>query len=322
MQVSEFFSGSENDLDEWENLGEEPKEPEAAETAAEVEQEQQAEERPRDDKGRFVKTQAEVEAEEAEERLYAGKYRSPEELERAYAEMQQVLGAQGSELGELRQMVEQGFQQVTHQFNQPRVDSGFDDLLDTNPAAAAEIALRAQNSAALERVRESWNELSPGSYDLWLANKQMEHRLQQMQQQLEQTTAPLHEQRTMQAATQAYFEAANEVGDGFQDTEAAMADVIRARPHMVAALQSGNRDAAKSVWLDAYSIARGRVSDTLSDAAKTLAREQAAANQRAKEEAALVSSGAALETAPLTLSDRIGQEWETDESSRASGWNV
>ncbi len=42
-----------------------------------------------------------------QQRLYAGKYNSPEEMEAAYVEQQALLGRQGSELGNLRGMVEQ-----------------------------------------------------------------------------------------------------------------------------------------------------------------------------------------------------------------------
>lgn len=72
-----------------------------AETTPEPEAEAEApttEERQRDEKGRFTKAEEAAEpeveetAEEQAERLLAGKFKSPEELERAYTELQSLIG--------------------------------------------------------------------------------------------------------------------------------------------------------------------------------------------------------------------------------------
>lgn len=71
--------------------------------------------------------QPEETEQQRQERLLAGKYRSPEELERAYQELQQLQGRQSEELSRLRTLVYNQLQQQTAppvQASQETVDFG------------------------------------------------------------------------------------------------------------------------------------------------------------------------------------------------------
>src|SRR4051812_18493311 len=94
--------------------------------------------RERDENGRFVaataeETPAETPA-ETEQRLLAGKYKSPEDLERAYQEAERRLGEQGNELGQYRAYLEQ--MQAAQQQQAQQAQAGQIDwatLLEENP---------------------------------------------------------------------------------------------------------------------------------------------------------------------------------------------
>jgi len=92
--------------------------------------------------------------EEDEPRLYAGKYRTVEEMERAYTEAQSTIGRLGNEIGQVRQMVERqqsGGQQATpagQQGDQPMSKEELDEWMVEDPVGAtfylAQLAARAQ----------------------------------------------------------------------------------------------------------------------------------------------------------------------------------
>jgi len=112
------------------------------------------------------------------ERVYAGKYKSPEELERAYEEMQSLQGRQSSELGELRQFRDQLLQQ---QYTVPP-----DQLYayaDEDPQQATQAALKqyGADSIPYEQTLRQWAAEDPigaSRFDQAVRLSQFEHRIQ------------------------------------------------------------------------------------------------------------------------------------------------
>lgn len=115
----------------------------------EVTEEPQAQEGPARDPetGQFIT------AEEAEERLYAGKYKSPEELEQAHYELYQLLARQSEELGQSRKQEPQPGPDYD--------DDDFESIVETRPDMAAQIAVQQQNPYRYEQAIAAWAEINP-----------------------------------------------------------------------------------------------------------------------------------------------------------------
>lgn len=146
------------------NIPELPADSKLAALAAEEAQERGEEPDPR--LGAYQTESAPAEAEapaEEQEHLYAGKYKTAEELERAYTEAQSLIGRQGNELGQLKQQVGQPQQQPDQQqFDQNQrqfLEDGtpiltqeeLAELRDEDPYTAAR--LEAKYDLAIERIR-------------------------------------------------------------------------------------------------------------------------------------------------------------------------
>lgn len=103
---------------------------------------------PRDpDTGQFISQ------EEQDERLYAGKYKSPEELEQAHYELYQLLARQSEELGQARKQEPQ----QTPDFD----DDDFEQMVEARPDMAAQYAVQQQNPIRYEQAIREWAAVDP-----------------------------------------------------------------------------------------------------------------------------------------------------------------
>lgn len=129
--------------------------------------------------------EAEEEEQQEPDRQYAGKFRSPEELEQSYIQLQSRLGEMGNELGQLRQLVSQA-----QQPQQQQQDQGM----------------------TVEEWQE-WALESPFEAHQYLAQSVMEQRLAQVMQAQQQQLAPVFETVNQQAASHALDTLKAEFGD-------------------------------------------------------------------------------------------------------------
>lgn len=294
-----------------------PAEPEpAADTAPEG--------RPRDEHGRFVKSEQETpEAEAApdeetavektaEEKL-AEKYDSDETIQKSYLELQRLYGDQTRELGQYRQYVEQMLANQQRAAQQPQDWQG---LIDDNPAHAAQLAYQHGNQHAYRAAVEAWEDMAPGAPGLWAQNVQM-------QQQLEQLAQHQAQQAWQESVRQ--FSIDNPGFNEIPDEELLAA--VQRNPVFGEIIRDADRShdarmgALKVLYLDAEQ-ARGRNSDTLVTAAQDIARAQAQATQEAKNEAILASATANLEGGPKkTGPELVGEQWDQMDT-HSKGWNI
>lgn len=201
-------------------------EPEAApegtpEPVAEVPEPEAPEDgRPRDEQGRFTKAEEQTSVEEQAEQLLAGKFKSPEELEHAYTELQSRMGQQGSELGQLRETLEKLNQRLEvpeqePQFalDQPTID-WFDEQVERSPQAAATWAKENDTSGVLyQRALDYWKEDDPFAAATWVFNDRLEQQKKEFAEQLTQHTRPLVEQSRQQAIASAWNAAKHQLPD-------------------------------------------------------------------------------------------------------------
>lgn len=160
-----------------------PGEETPADAAPPPEQGDTGDQRPRNELGQFVTQQDEA------AKPLAGKFKSPEDLERAYLEAEQFIGRQSAEVAEARRLMQE------LQAQQSKPDLGWlSELVDDDPYTAAEMAREAGDQAAYTRVMQSWSEDNPEAARLYHQNVELAARQQAMEQQLQQALQPVQQQ--------------------------------------------------------------------------------------------------------------------------------
>jgi hypothetical protein len=251
----------------------------------------------------------------AEEQRLAEIQARLELAERRLNEKDEFINRQANEIGELR-----GRQT---QFEQQSSLSGWDEVLDENPARAAQLALSAGDRRRYELAREAWEEISPGAPDNFERNITLQREMEELKLQLTQQTEPLQKRHELEQVATAYATVKERYPD-YDDYEDAMAQIMNTRPLMKESLQSvlrnGSIEEQTSALEDLYTLATGRKRDTLKEAEREARDTVAAANAAAKKEAVVVTGGASPEEVGKTIADRIADEWETIEAPRRDGW--
>lgn len=264
----------------------------AADTAEPQEEtaEQRAD-RERDERGRFVSTKPpEGETpEEAVERLYAGKYRTPEELEAAHQELQSVLGRQGQELGDLRSLIEERTRPP--QQPAPAADSLQEQLYE-NPHQIIPVLQQAHQAAlsgdanaatvrdvALATLREL-NGAEAEKYSRWVVQTELAAQQQQV------SLAETQRQTTWNQAAEAFAQTHPDINQ----LAPQMAELVERSPHIVGLLQSQDPSVRLEVLDYLYTKAKAAAGDTLSTVRETVTAQTVEETDRAIADAAVASA--------------------------------
>lgn len=331
------FYPQEDDAGFWENMGleteaaSEPEIPvesvveaEAPAEEADTAEEEAPEGRQRDEKGRFVAAEPEETQEETPaEKLYAGKYKSIEELERAYSEAEKKIGSQGSEMSELRKAVEElreSFEEDDDDYQEPVYDT--DTLrtwFDENPSQIPSVAITAHQQGNINlrnQALAAWEDLDPVSARHY-EREFLKDELRREQQQVVQSQS---EMRSLSA------QVAREFAQSHPDMDAlapAMREIAAEYPQMARILQTNDRSAQLEYLDFLYTKARGRQADTLTQATKEVEARQTEEVDRAIADAQVASAKTANPDTPRpSAADLIGMEWDAIEKPYADGWNV
>jgi hypothetical protein len=266
----------------------------APEMVADTAEEQAQDGRPRDEHGRFVSTKDEpvVEAEQQEaERLLAGKYKTVEELERAYQSAESRLGQSGSELGELRQAVQElraQLQPQEPQYNPETLQEWFDQnphQVGTVASNAAQQVLEGNQGAQdlLDAALVAWGDLDP------VGAKRFERQFIAAQVRAEQTQMTSAEAQ----ATRAWNDAAQQFAQDHPDMNQfapKMMELADQSPAMVRLLQDPNPGTRLEALDYLYTKAKAAVGDTLQAAKVQVDAEAAQAVDQAIQDATVASA--------------------------------
>lgn len=307
--------------------GDEPEQAQTPEPAAETQPEavEETGEQPRNPDGTFAKKD---EPQTDEPNLILGKFKSPDELARAYQELEQFKGRQSSELNELRQALEERLTSFEQQVQRPvtPLTPVTQDLIDSNPAAATELAYQQGNQASLAAAFEAWEEMQPARAAAWVAEKKMEALNQEWSErysQLEQKLTPVQQQaqkNELAAGIGRLREQYPDLQEFVQTPE--FADLAEKIPLAKQALEAGDPEGVVSAVETVYLVHRGRASDNLKDASREVARSAAEEAQAMREEA-FVASASATTTAPArSKADEFAEGWDTKDQFFSDNWNV
>lgn len=327
-------------------------EPEAAPPVEDTVVEAAPSERPRDEHGRFVaaetptdtvdtvqettETPATPEEAAATERLLAGKYRTVEDLERAYAEAQKMIPeyADWRKLnGEVEYLREQLQQQAAPAAAPIQITA---DLIERDPASAAVLAYEQDNGHAFRIAFEAWREEDPFSAATWASQKSAEQNMQEVEQKYEQRFRELEQRVAPAAAAVAQQQSSAQlakVAEEFPEIPALfesgrLAEIAQQFPGTIGAALISEDPAVKAEALRAAAgFERGRQRDTLQANVQDVARAQAEEERRAAEDAYVASSttATAAESVKLTAEQEVAAQLAAQIQRRSSfydsGWD-
>lgn len=300
-------------------------EPPAAETAAETEPEAPAAPAAEavEPEAPAVPATHELTVDDPEVQAYLEKFGGdPAKALQAAVEAQRLLGRQGQELGELRSLVEQGFQTLEQRqaaAAQPQYDpDALEGWFAENPSKIPEIAAAAYyrgDEFLLDQAIVAWEEVDKAGA------RRFERQIS-----VAQARAELHAETTQQTAVVAgWNEVAASFAEDHPDVEQIapkMRELATQYPNIVSVLQSGDPTAKREVLDFLYEKAsRGQETDTRARA-REIAREQEQGRQEAIEAAAVASGSAVVPATTATVGDRIANEWDKADAPYTEGWNV
>jgi len=281
---------------------EQPVEDAPAEPAAET-----AEGRPRDpETGQFLPKEPEPEP------LLAGKYKTQEALEQGYINAEQELGRLRNDQGLMRAQLDQ-LTELSQQRQPPSVQD-FESLLASDPQQAALYALTVGDQQAYQRAKQEWNELSPGTPDVWEANLQMQHQLQALQQQVAGVQGPVQEQQNTRVVLEVWRGLAAQYPDfeNLQQQRSEIAGELAASGYdwVTPALESGDKTKIEAALKSLTDLARARASGNLVDQARVAAQTHVAATEQAKREAIVGSASTSMSEPPSkTAGQALADSW-------------
>jgi hypothetical protein len=283
--------------------------PEASPEAAPETPQEQPVERGRDERGRFAPQQEQEQPEEQpQERLYAGKYKSEQELENAYLELQQRMGSQGSELGDVRgrlQQMEQALYQQQYQQSQPQYNYSLEQVVEAaeqNPQQTAVWAI--QNAPhSYDTVMDVWYQVDAKGASRFEQQIMAQALRDQIRQEMAPAIVPAMQMSQQNDFYQAWSAVAAQNPEINQHTKQIL-EAAESAPEVVDLLRNGDLESKQRVITQLYWMARGRNADTLAAAAQGVMQEQNEQNQYAKNQAQVVTSSG-TSSADTTSGDRI-----------------
>lgn len=302
-------------------LGRATEEPEAA-----VVEEPEVQERERDDKGRYAKQEEapeetpEVTADDTDSELetYLAKYGGDKDKAlQAAVEAQKLIGRKESELQELRDELNQRFDQFEERVTPPAPTYDAEQVqerLAENPALISQVAQAAYeegNEDILDVAIVAWEDHDPHGAKRFQrriaameANKALQVQTQRVQAQ----------QNTWDRTAEAF---AKDHPD-FDTFAPKMMEIAGDYPNMLKMLEQGGDKAQLEVLDFLYEKAQRRTSDT----AETHYREATAEADRKVEEAAVISGQTAHSEKKLSPAEEMGKIWEDARRPYDDGWNV
>lgn len=289
--------------------------PEApAEALPEPEAEAEApKERPRDEQGRFAK----AEEEPQEERLYAGKFKSEEELERAYTELQSLMGKrlEPEELKEalvgLNALPDRIAEKLTSYEDEGPVEvdaSWFKEQLDEDPAR---LSYWAKDNAPhlLGRAVQAWGEEDPFAAAQFVTDVRLAAQRQEFEQMLTQHTSRYEQVYRQTSISDAFAAVAAEIPDIAEYAKEIM-EAAKFAPEVKRGLTSESADERERSVKALYFLARGM---------KGGLQPQATAPAETVQDPALSTAQAAAEAvSDVKLSGTVASQTQTSEPEQVS----
>lgn len=299
----------------------EPDAPAEAETAEETAVEEDApvveEGRQRDEQGRFVA------AEEEETPLLAGKYKTPEELERAYVEAQSVIGRQSDEVKAAREL-KQEFETLREQLTSPaapQYDPGsLEAFFEANPQqipAVAQQAIDTGDGFLYQKALAAWGELDQvGAMDFH-ARAVSDAKIAELREEFKPALQGVQRINTTNEFAAAYEAAAK----SHDDFSAVLGSITQETlngfpPEVLGALQTGDQTSKERVLETLYRWAKAEQAGNLSETATAVARQEQENSRAARQEATVASTTGSQDREPKSGIDAYREQFQASDAFR------
>lgn len=244
---------------------------------------------------------AEQEAVE-EQPLLAGKYKTVEELERAYAEASTLIGRQSADVAEAKQL-RQEFDTLRQQVSQPARQPNYDALLEENAGAAAELAYNSNDQYQVARAVEQWKLEDPFAASVWVANKLRDEEMAKLRADYEVRLAPAQKVAAQNSINEAFAEFSASNPDAGVVLSNLFTKIESGEPLSPAVklafgnLQSDTPEGRHAAFETLYALTKVQQSEVVA-AATTQTQQRQSEEARAAKVNATVASGAAQPEAP------------------------
>jgi hypothetical protein len=264
-----------------------------------------------------------VDEQPAEEPLLAGKYKTVDELEKAYDELQVKLGEQGAEIGDLRALRDE-FSQLRDQITQPETppyDPGsIDEFLVDNPQqipALAQQAIDTGDGYLYNRALAAWSEFdNVGAMDFH-ARKVSEANMAQLRAEMQPALQQVEQVQTTNQFVAAFEAASAKHEDFTQVMNAITEETIAGFPKTVlGALQTGDAASKQEVLETLYRWTKAEQAGNLSQAATDAARQTHEASRAARTEAAVATSSGSQSREPKSGLDAFHEAFQQSDAFR------
>lgn len=231
----------------------------------------------------------------------------------AALEAQRTIGSLNQELGTLRERAGRAdqYEQYLRQLQAQPQD--WDEMIEERPDEAAmrafAYAQQTNDWRNYQRAAEAWNEVAPGAPLIW-----------EQQQQLLAQAARIEEYVQQQTLGQKIAEVENQIGT----LDESLVEVLPRFPfiaRMLADPQAAPEQKAEALL--ALGLAkRGLDTGTLAQQAQETARKLAEDEQRAVDEASVITATRTNPQQPKSAAALISEEWWEDERRSNEGWNL
>ena len=293
-------------------------ETEQTETTEGVQEAVEEAERPRDDQGRFTAKEQETEPEKpAEPELILGKFKSTDDLIKSYQELEQKLGSQGNELSQALQHIDQRFAEFEEEPEPVNVTT-LQEELDANPARIPTVARDAYqrgDQQALNAVLVSWEYHDPAGAKAFEREIMLDmFRKEQQQAQQVAMTREQENRSVMQEFTQAHPD--------LDAVAPVMQQIVNDYPSIGRLLVSQDTRERREGLEALYSLASRRASDNATAENRQTDADNKADENRAIEEAQVVSGNATHSETKKSGAELVGEQWAELDAAVDAGWQL
>lgn len=261
--------------------------------------------------------------------LYAGKYKTPEDLAAAYKNLESKLGEQSQQVAEAKKLADEMAairEQLSYQQPaQPTYDPNeVSDWFDENPTQIPQVAQQAianGDHTLYQMAIQKWHEHNPVQameFALSVREQALEARFNAR---LAEATAPVQQAAQKAAADAAVAKLATEFPEMKTDEFArVMQEEATNAPWLATVVATGDPAQLEQALRSLALMAKGRLADTLVAVAQKDGKSQQQANTALKQEAAVLSASSVPTREPATGQSQWLTEFENSpEFKKAAG---
>jgi len=266
------------------------------------------------------------EAAEEGEQLIGGKFKSVDELVKAYEHVEHLAGRAFTERDQA--LLEMQRLQIEQQQPQPppEPEPDWDDLIDERPAVAAQEALKRGDQHRLAKALEAWEEMAPGAPQVWIDVQRLQAENRELRAIAQTGSEAANRSRVNEEVAQAYDTMLGRYPDFEEHREGiaqAVAQIARqgGNSGISQTLEHGPLDQKIEILDQLYHAARSRSLGDTEELAKRAAQLHVQETEKAKQEARVASASSSGQAEP-SPAEALAKQWDNLQAPLRDGYLV